>query len=99
MRALRPALRIKNSHRNEARAARTRWSARSCVLGRANSAAIHAPCVLVSHSTIAPGQRVVTPKRVLMPLAVCATPIGNLEDVTLRVLAELAAADVVLCED
>lgn len=34
-----------------------------------------------------------------MPLAVCATPIGNLEDVTLRVLAELAAVDVVLCED
>jgi 16S rRNA (cytidine1402-2'-O)-methyltransferase len=34
-----------------------------------------------------------------MPLAVCATPIGNLEDVTLRVLRELAAADVVLCED
>jgi 16S rRNA (cytidine1402-2'-O)-methyltransferase len=32
-------------------------------------------------------------------LAVCATPIGNLEDVTLRVLHELAAADVVLCED
>jgi 16S rRNA (cytidine1402-2'-O)-methyltransferase len=32
-------------------------------------------------------------------LAVCATPIGNLEDVTLRVLAELRAADVVLCED
>src|SRR6267154_5415023 len=34
-----------------------------------------------------------------MPLAVCATPIGNLEDVTLRVLAELRAADRVLCED
>ena len=34
-----------------------------------------------------------------MPLAVCATPIGNLQDVTLRVLAELAAAEVVLCED
>jgi len=34
-----------------------------------------------------------------VPLAVCATPIGNLEDVTLRVLAELRAADVVLCED
>ena len=34
-----------------------------------------------------------------MPLAVCATPIGNLEDVTLRVLRELAEADVVLCED
>ena len=34
-----------------------------------------------------------------MPLAVCATPIGNLEDVTLRVLRELAEADLVLCED
>ncbi len=34
-----------------------------------------------------------------MPLAVCATPIGNLADVTLRVLAELAAADLVLAED
>ena len=34
-----------------------------------------------------------------MSLAVCATPIGNLDDVTLRVLAELGAADVVLCED
>src|SRR5437867_10390558 len=34
-----------------------------------------------------------------MALAVCATPIGNLEDVTLRVLDELRAADVVLCED
>jgi 16S rRNA (cytidine1402-2'-O)-methyltransferase len=34
-----------------------------------------------------------------MPLAVCATPIGNLADVTLRVLEELGAADLVLCED
>jgi 16S rRNA (cytidine1402-2'-O)-methyltransferase len=32
-------------------------------------------------------------------LAVCATPIGNLDDVTLRVLNELAQADLVLCED
>src|SRR3954469_16370953 len=34
-----------------------------------------------------------------MPLAVCATPIGNLDNVTLRLLDELRAADVVLCED
>lgn len=34
-----------------------------------------------------------------MPLAVCATPIGNLDDVTLRVLSELREADLVLCED
>jgi 16S rRNA (cytidine1402-2'-O)-methyltransferase len=34
-----------------------------------------------------------------VPLTVCATPIGNLEDVTIRVLATLDAADVVLCED
>jgi 16S rRNA (cytidine1402-2'-O)-methyltransferase len=34
-----------------------------------------------------------------VPLAVCATPIGNLEDVTLRVLREFREADVVLCED
>jgi 16S rRNA (cytidine1402-2'-O)-methyltransferase len=32
-------------------------------------------------------------------LSICATPIGNLDDVTLRVLEELREADVVLCED
>jgi 16S rRNA (cytidine1402-2'-O)-methyltransferase len=32
-------------------------------------------------------------------LVVCPTPIGNLDDVTLRVLSTLAAADVVACED
>jgi 16S rRNA (cytidine1402-2'-O)-methyltransferase len=34
-----------------------------------------------------------------VPLAVCATPIGNLDDVTLRLLHELREADLVLCED
>jgi len=34
-----------------------------------------------------------------MPLLVCATPIGNLDDVTLRVLEALRSADIVLCED
>jgi 16S rRNA (cytidine1402-2'-O)-methyltransferase len=34
-----------------------------------------------------------------VPLLICATPIGNLEDVTLRVLSALREADVVLCED
>jgi 16S rRNA (cytidine1402-2'-O)-methyltransferase len=34
-----------------------------------------------------------------VPLAVCATPIGNLDDVTLRLLRELREADLVLCED
>ena len=32
-------------------------------------------------------------------LVVCPTPIGNLEDVTLRVLRELGDAELVLCED
>jgi len=34
-----------------------------------------------------------------MPLLVCATPIGNLADVTYRVLEALREADLVLCED
>jgi 16S rRNA (cytidine1402-2'-O)-methyltransferase len=34
-----------------------------------------------------------------VPLVVCATPIGNLADVTLRVLDELRSADLVLAED
>jgi 16S rRNA (cytidine1402-2'-O)-methyltransferase len=34
-----------------------------------------------------------------VPLAVCATPIGNREDVTLRVHRGLQEADVVIAED
>ena len=53
--------------------------------------------------SLAPGssrsRRWAKPARSFVPLAVCATPIGNLEDVTLRVLRELAEADLVLCED
>jgi 16S rRNA (cytidine1402-2'-O)-methyltransferase len=37
--------------------------------------------------------------RVAGRLVVCPTPIGNLEDVTLRVLSALRDADVVACED
>ncbi|HEX5225500.1 MAG TPA: 16S rRNA (cytidine(1402)-2'-O)-methyltransferase, partial [Solirubrobacteraceae bacterium] len=40
-----------------------------------------------------------TPRAPAGRLVVCPTPIGNLEDVTLRVLGALAAADVLACED
>jgi 16S rRNA (cytidine1402-2'-O)-methyltransferase len=41
----------------------------------------------------------VTPGAGAGRLVVCPTPIGNLEDVTLRVLSALREADVVACED
>ena len=48
-----------------------------------------------------PAGRRRAPRRLRMSgrLVVCPTPIGNLEDVTLRVLAALRDADVVACED
>src|SRR5262249_53058048 len=45
--------------RAEGRVSRPRWSAPGYVLGRGNSSAIAAPCVLAVHSTIASGRRVV----------------------------------------
>src|SRR5205823_1507259 len=45
------------------------------------------------------GRRRVTPGAAAGRLVVCPTPIGNLEDVTLRVLSALRDADVVACED
>src|SRR5437763_15571410 len=52
---------------------------------------------VTGRSTDAPSSNTALQDRALM-LAVCATPIGNLEDVTLRVLRELGEADLVLCE-
>ena len=40
-----------------------------------------------------------SPEAPIGRLVVCPTPIGNLQDVTLRVLGALAAADAVACED
>ncbi|WP_418504872.1 SAM-dependent methyltransferase [Cloacibacillus evryensis] len=34
-----------------------------------------------------------------MPLIIVPTPVGNLEDMTLRGLRELREADVIACED
>ena len=45
------------------------------------------------------GARLAGRARVTGRLVVCPTPIGNLEDVTLRVLSALREADVVACED
>ena len=40
-----------------------------------------------------------TGERLVGKLILCGTPIGNLEDVTLRLLRTLQEADVVACED
>jgi len=59
------ALSALSSFQNEALAAGTHWPARCGVLGRARSAATNAPCVLASHSPIAPCRRSVILKRAL----------------------------------
>ena len=55
----------RNSHQDEPCVAGARCPARSCVLSRANSAAIAAPCVLVSHAASALRRRRTILKRVL----------------------------------
>src|SRR5713226_8995521 len=60
-----PRLDAKNSHQNDPSVAGARCPARSCVLSRANSAAIGAPCVLVSHAASALRRRRTILKRVL----------------------------------
>src|SRR4051812_21453327 len=61
------------------------------------------PASLPSSIFAAPGARGFGIGHLVAPaagrLVVCATPIGNLEDVTLRVLGALREADVVACED
>src|SRR6185437_3245485 len=76
---------------------------RRCGCGRGLAAAagtrgVRRPARTGTERPLARG-RDVRPRGLVVPLVVCATPIGNLEDVTLRVLASLREADVVLCED
>ena len=52
----------KSSFHNEAQAVGTRRPARCGVLSRVHSAAMDAPCVLASHSSDTPRQRVVIAK-------------------------------------
>src|SRR4029077_12703436 len=76
-------------------------AARGCVLGRPDSFRYRGSprpcraCFSLARNAATFTEEALAP----MPLAVCATPIGNLADVTLRVLDELRAADVVLAED
>ena len=81
--------------RDEVRIEAAAFGAEAGMIGAAMLARERPSDVPSAAGPAAGGGRVSTGGR----LVVCPTPIGNLEDVTLRVLAALREADVVACED
>ena len=93
----RPAARAGARGRARARAARRRATTCEIVAARFGEESGMLGAALLALDGLGPARR-----RGGMSagrLVVCPTPIGNLEDVTLRVLAALRDADVVACED